>query len=153
MAPGGSLPRRRKLFIAVIGVMLALLLLLLFRKTEEPAPPRYATTTYLPDSESLREGDYYVYFDETPLSGRPAKAIPVCKEIYDHVELDLDGRRVGDSLLTLKAGTTVDAKGGNLCKQVPRPASRARRGAGAGFAGEQQTRMDHPLVSIQQKSF
>jgi hypothetical protein len=110
--PASGLARGRgKWVVVVIAAVLALLALLLLRRPEQPARPSYATMTFLPDTESLRAGDYYIYFDDKPLSGRPAKPVPICREIYDHVELDLDGRRIGDATITLKGGATIDVKG------------------------------------------
>jgi hypothetical protein len=102
---------RAKWVVAAIAGVLALLALLLLRRPEQPAEPRYAAMTFLPNAETLRDGDFSVYSSDKPLSGRPEKQLPICREIYDHVELDLDGKRAGNAPIILKAGTTIDARG------------------------------------------
>jgi hypothetical protein len=68
--------------------------------------------TFLPEPEGLKDGDFYVPpFDDMPLAGRPAQPMAICKDIYDHVELDIDGSRVGKGAITLKSGSTVQVKG------------------------------------------
>jgi hypothetical protein len=117
----------RTWIVAAVAVCAVLALLFLWRSEHAPAPPDDPSMTIAPEDESpmgqalkpffptlesLQEGGFSPLPSvERPLPGRPSMPMPICKDIYDHVDLDLDGQRAGQNPITLKAGTTVEVKG------------------------------------------